>query len=138
LDRSDAPVDLGPVSRFPPGEITIVTAAGREIGVVRHDSQLFALRNVCPHQSGPLCRGKLTYQLGSTEPGNLRFQPDRLVVTCPWHGWEFDVESGRALYDASMRVAIYAVEVVDDRVLVHMGRAVAPGNSGNSQAHQNE
>jgi len=116
--RNATKADIGPLDQFPAGLITIVKAAGREIGVVNMDSRLYAIRNVCPHQSGPLCRGKLAYRLAPSEPGSIEFLLTRLVVTCPWHGWEFDVETGRALYDDSMRVATYPIEVVSGRVVV--------------------
>jgi nitrite reductase/ring-hydroxylating ferredoxin subunit len=134
----NAAVDLGPLNRFPSGAITIVTARGREIGVVRLDSRIYALRNICPHQSGPLCRGKLAYQLGSAEPGSMRFEADRLVVTCPWHGWEFDVETGKALYDHSMRVATYPIEVIDHRVIIRMEREGGAKTSSANRPNQDE
>ena len=43
---------------------------------------------------------------------------ERRVLHCPWHGWEFDLESGRCPEDDRMRVAVYPVRVEDGRVLV--------------------
>jgi nitrite reductase/ring-hydroxylating ferredoxin subunit len=53
--------------------------------------------------------------------GVLEYDSDRLVLSCPWHGWEFDVETGRAIWDESYRAKTYATTVRDGRVLVEIG-----------------
>jgi nitrite reductase/ring-hydroxylating ferredoxin subunit len=40
------------------------------------------------------------------------------VLTCPWHGWEFDIESGRTIFDPSVRVKVYEVRVEDDEIVL--------------------
>ena len=128
--------DLGPVSEFPFNTITIVNVAGREIGVIRTDSEFYALRNLCPHQSGPLCRGKLARLLKASAPGAIEFERQRSVVTCPWHGWEFDVETGRALYDQTMRVATYLVEEVGGRLFITLPAHLQPKSQSLTDGRQ--
>ena len=54
--------------------------------------------------------------MGGT-PG--RWQPTgRLVVRCPWHGWEFDAETGVCVDEPTLRVAVYEARIEDGRVLV--------------------
>jgi nitrite reductase/ring-hydroxylating ferredoxin subunit len=43
------------------------------------------------------------------------------IVACPWHGWEFDARTGRAIWDASVRLRIWRVQVADGRVFVDLG-----------------
>jgi len=51
------------------------------------------------------------------------------VIACPWHGWEFELEGGRALWDDSYAVKTIPVRVVDGRVLLEVGkRAVSPSS----------
>jgi nitrite reductase/ring-hydroxylating ferredoxin subunit len=85
--------------------------AGRELGVVRdpRDGRLWALRNRCPHHGAPLCLGTVKSREAGT-PGTYRVA-ERRVLRCPWHGWEFDLETGRCLDEPSMRVATYQVSV---------------------------
>lgn len=96
----------------------IVRIGGREIGVLvdRSDNSLRAVRNRCPHVGSPLCLGTVRRRERGT-PGLYELE-DRNVLRCPHHGWEFDLESGFCLDDASMRVAVYEVKVVDGRVHV--------------------
>jgi nitrite reductase/ring-hydroxylating ferredoxin subunit len=111
-------VDIGPLQAFPSQAISIVKVNRTEIGLVRSGDDLYALRNICPHQTGPLCRGKLVHAMASPEPGVMELSETDLLVACPWHGWEFDVRTGSCISDAKLRVATYPVEVHEGRVLV--------------------
>jgi 3-phenylpropionate/trans-cinnamate dioxygenase ferredoxin subunit len=90
---------------------------GREIGVVLDGAgRPHALRNRCPHHGAPLCLGRVRLREQGT-PGSYAPAAQE-VLRCPWHGWEFELESGRCPEDPAMRVAVYAVRVDDGRVLV--------------------
>ncbi|MBS1879752.1 MAG: Rieske (2Fe-2S) protein [Actinobacteria bacterium] len=104
--------NLGPVSGFPLGAARIVEVEGRSIGVVNTGDRFFALRNVCPHQGGPLCRGRVMGWLESERPGAYSYTEGRYLMECPWHGWEFDLETGQSWFDpAKTRVKPYPVTV---------------------------
>ncbi len=89
-------------------------AEGISPGVFNIEGEFYALKNVCPHLGAPLCLGKLH---ATHRPGEVfEFKPDLAgrILRCPWHGWEFDVITGKALYDRNSRVATYACEVDED------------------------
>ena len=94
----------------------VARVGGREIGVVLDGDQPKAIRNRCPHMGAPLCLGTVREREAGT-PGSYRFE-GRRVLHCPWHGWEFDLDSGVCPDDARMRAAVYPVRVSDGRVLV--------------------
>jgi nitrite reductase/ring-hydroxylating ferredoxin subunit len=110
--------DLGPVEQLERDGRIIARVEGREIGVVldRKAGSLHALRNRCPHVGSPLCRGPVRARERGT--AGLYQPPERQVLRCPHHGWEFDLETGVCLEDAAMRVAVFPVKVEDARVLV--------------------
>ena len=91
---------------------------GREVGVVLDPvtGAAHGMRNRCPHHGAPLCLGSVR-ERSAGEPGTYRLS-GRRVLRCPWHGWEFDVDSGGCLDDGRMRVAVYPVRIEDGRVLV--------------------
>jgi nitrite reductase/ring-hydroxylating ferredoxin subunit len=102
------------------GAFRVVNVDGREIAVVRWQGELYAFRNICPHQGAPLC-GDVAPRLESSKPGTV--SSDRSVppiVQCTRHRWEFDVSTGKALYDPKMRVKTYDVRVEDGRVFVEI------------------
>jgi len=100
------------VAEIPPGERKIVEVAGRSIGVFNVGGSFYALRNRCPHQGGPLCRGRLSGGVVSTRPGEYEWTRDGEILRCPWHGWEFDVRTGQSWFDpAGTRVRAYPVTV---------------------------
>src|SRR5438105_1510909 len=86
---------VGTVAEIPPGQRRIVELEGRSIGVFNVGGAFYALRNACPHQSGPLCRGQITGLLGASDQKHLELSREGEIVRCPWHGWEFDITSGR-------------------------------------------
>ena len=93
----------------------------REIGVVldRAAGELRAVRNRCPHHGAPLCLGTVL-ERATGAPGRYTLS-GRRVLRCPWHGWEFELDTGRCADDPAIRVAVYPVRVVDGRVLVEAG-----------------
>jgi nitrite reductase/ring-hydroxylating ferredoxin subunit len=118
-------VDVGPVSEFPEKRMRIVGIGARQIGVVRWGERVFAVNNRCAHQGGPLCRGILSGRLTAALPGDLRLDDRAPTLACPWHGWEFDLDSGRALLDPKLRVRTFAARTANGRVLVDINESAA-------------
>ena len=108
--------DVGRFSDLERDGYLIARVGGREIGVLATSVGLRAIRNRCPHHGGPLCRGTVSERIVG-EPGRYRLT-GRPMLRCPWHGWEFDIESGKCLDDDALRVAVYPVRIEDGRVLV--------------------
>ena len=103
---------------IPPGGRRIVEVANRSIGVFNVDGEFYGLRNRCPHQGGPLCEGRLLGALEADRPGEYRWSPVRRILSCPWHGWEFDVTTGQSWCDPGrLRAARYETEVVEGRAM---------------------
>jgi nitrite reductase/ring-hydroxylating ferredoxin subunit len=99
------------LEEFPPGERRIVRVGGREIGVFRVDDRFFAVRNRCPHQGGPLCRGRVFPRILSDAPGDFRLGDGAPLVVCPWHGWQYDMETGQSYAPGDPGVRSYPVSV---------------------------
>jgi len=99
------------VTELPPSSRRIVSVNGREIGVFNVKGKYYALRNLCPHQSAPLCLGELTGLTVSDEPGEIEWTRDGEILRCPWHGWEFDILNGRTVFESKARVKTYDVRV---------------------------
>ena len=102
---------VGKTSDLPPSSRRIVTVEGREIGVFNVKGEYYALRNLCPHQSAPLCLGELTGLTVSDEPGEIEWTREGEILRCPWHGWEFDILNGRTVFESKARVKTYDVRV---------------------------
>jgi len=92
-------------SEVPPGTIQELQLDGKNVAVANVDGKFFAIDNTCLHRGGPLGQGVL----------------EGKVVTCPWHGWEYDVTSGKTTTNPAVGVSCYAVEVRGDDLFVDVG-----------------
>ncbi len=103
---------IGRAGELPPGSRRIVEAEGRSIGVFNVAGSFYALRNSCPHQAAPLCLGAIKGMTMPSKPGEYIWARDGEIVRCPWHGWEFDILTGRSIFNPhKTRVKTYAVTV---------------------------
>ncbi len=108
-------------SEIPVGERLIVDIDGRSIGIFHEGDRFYGLLNRCPHAGAELCRGDIVSLLESDRPGEYRYDAGRRLIACPWHGWEFDLETGQSYVDPRrIRVRPYEVSV-------EAGSAVAEG-----------
>jgi nitrite reductase/ring-hydroxylating ferredoxin subunit len=89
-------------SDIAPGQIREIQLDGTTIALANVGGQFHALSNTCLHRGGPLGQGSMQ--------GNM--------VTCPWHGWAFDVTSGKVSPNQTARVARYPVELRGEDVYV--------------------
>lgn len=115
--------DVGTAGSVAPGEALVVELEGREVAVFNLDGEYHALLNWCAHQGGPACEGPVggTYE-ARFDPATLTVERewvrDGRVVTCPWHGWEYDIASGDCLSDPSVHLPTYPVRVEEGRIVV--------------------
>ena len=89
-------------SDLEPGQGKTVERRGLAIALFNLDGTFRAIGNDCCHQGGPLGEGDLH---GTT-------------VTCPWHGWQFDVTTGATLRNPEVAVSTYSVDVRDGEVFI--------------------
>ena len=119
LARGNGRLVVCPAADIPPGRKRIVENGRGSIGVFNIVCRFHAIKNVCPHQGAPLCQGSVH---ATHRPSDVQeFDPAcrGRILRCPWHGWEFDIVTGKGLYDRDSRVATYAVEVdADGNVVV--------------------
>lgn len=108
------------VEDLPPGERRLVSTGPLEIGVFNIEGEYHALPNVCAHQFGPLCAGKLTGTLRSRADSGWKLQwiDEGRVLTCPWHSLEYDVTTGQCLAYPRVRLRKFPVEIRDGWIVV--------------------
>ena len=98
-------VTVARAGELQPGSARQVTVEGRWVALFNVDGVYHAVDNLCLHRGGPLCEGSIR--------GN--------VVTCPWHGWQFDVRTGKAVMNPNAGVGCLAAEIRGDEVYVDLG-----------------
>jgi nitrite reductase/ring-hydroxylating ferredoxin subunit len=97
-------IKVAEVGDVAPGEGKIVQADGEQIAMFNVGGRLYAIHNTCLHRGGPLGEGEL----------------DETTVTCPWHGWKYDVATGTNVRNPAVKVASFNVQVEGTDVLVEL------------------
>jgi len=82
----------------------MVTVSGRHVAVFRLGDEFFALDNMCLHRGGPLCEGPIAND----------------VVTCPWHGWSYQIRTGTMVQDPRVGVSKHDIRTNGDEVAVRL------------------
>ena len=82
----------------------MVTVNGRHVALFRLGDDFFALDNMCLHRGGPLCDGPI-------EDG---------VVTCPWHGWSYEIRTGTMVQDPRVGVSKHDVRIEGDEISIRL------------------
>ena len=108
-----------PEHELAPGEMRTVVADGTPVVVVRTEAgELHAVRGWCAHQGAMLGAGRLTWLTSSSEPGTYDLSRAAEILRCPWHGYEYDVATGRCLTSPRLRLRTYPVRVEDGNVVL--------------------
>ena len=97
-------VKVATKSELPAGSGKVVDVEGKEIALFNMDGTFCAIDNICKHQGGPLGEGYL----------------EGAVVTCPWHGWEYDVSTGACQTNPAVKQAQFNVKVEGDDILIEV------------------
>ncbi len=90
---------------IPVGAIREFQVNGKTVALANVAGQFYAIDNTCLHRAGPLGQGEL----------------EGKIVTCPWHGWQYDVSSGKIAANPAVGVECYAVEVRGEDIFVDLG-----------------
>jgi nitrite reductase/ring-hydroxylating ferredoxin subunit len=116
---------IAAVDELPPGTRKFLTIDGRPIAVFNIKGEFFGLLNRCPHQGAALCEGPLIGLAQSSDPGTIEYTKLGEIIRCPWHGWEFDIRTGRSYCDPKrFRAKAYPVNI-ESGASVMMGPYVA-------------
>lgn len=105
------------------GHARIVEYGELEFGVIRHNGQFYAYRNVCPHQGGPACEGLLMPRVvdclrGDGSYAGQAFDEADMHIVCPWHGYEFHLKTGEHVANNNVRLQKFAVTEREGKIYV--------------------
>ena len=107
---------VGTISDLKDSEALIVDIGKKSIGIYKHEGEYFAYENICPHQGGPVCEGDLRANVESkVSPDGRRLgeydSTEKFNITCPWHGYEYDIKTGVCRSDKRFRLRSFEVVV---------------------------
>ena len=95
-------VTVGKIGELTPGSCKRVDVNGKPVALYNVAGTVYASEDTCPHRGGPLGEGEL----------------DGTVVTCPWHGWRFDVVTGQSPVNANAKIRTLPCALEGDSIVV--------------------
>jgi len=98
------PVKVAETTDLNPGEGKVVEVEGKTLALFNVDGTYYAIDNTCLHRGGPLGEGEL----------------EEKVVTCPWHGWRYNVTTGANVNNPAVKVSSFPVTVEGTTVFVEI------------------
>lgn len=117
-------IHVGSLDDFEEDAPVRLEVEGREICIVNDGESVYALGNRCQHRLGPLHKGEVANEVGEdieNAPSGQRPElvyEDNKVLVCPWHGWEYDLATGKHAGDDDYGVPSYNVTVDGNDVFV--------------------
>ncbi|WP_229686459.1 Rieske (2Fe-2S) protein [Longimycelium tulufanense] len=101
----------------------IVDIEGTTIGIFRLDGVLYAYENICAHQGGPVCQGRIVPRVrerldDAKQAIGLTFDETDMHIVCPWHGFEYSITTGIHAGDPSFRLRAFPVEEREGTIYV--------------------
>jgi nitrite reductase/ring-hydroxylating ferredoxin subunit len=114
-------VRIGRLQDLPEKQAVLVQIGDRVVGVFKVNGRVHAWENRCAHAGGPVCQGEVLGRFEHILGPDMtvigeRFRDDEYHLVCPWHGWEFNIETGVCTTDPKYRLRRYPVEVRGDEV----------------------
>jgi len=116
--------EVGVVTDFDSTDRIQTTVDGKPISVIQFDDEYFAVENVCAHDGGPVGTGRVQGSLEGEWPGSGEHlecsYSDEPAIACPWHGYEYDLETGNLLADDEISLETFDVVVQEDTICLYL------------------
>lgn len=130
---------VGKAADFREGVPSLVTTDRTDpVAVVLWEGNVYAFRGLCPHQQGPISAGHVRLPLTGKHSGQVELDADKPVIVCPWHRWEYELETGRGIRRSGFRVRTYRAWLEGDLVMVDTGASpitTGRGSTGTGDVH---
>ena len=96
------------------GAVRIVYHDSHEVAVIHQGGKYYAYANLCPHQGGPACEGiRIPKVIDVIDSGGRytgqKYDADDMHIVCPWHGYEFHLETGVNVCDVRLKLKKYKI-----------------------------
>jgi nitrite reductase/ring-hydroxylating ferredoxin subunit len=96
---------IASLHELPPGSMIYRLIEGLPIALANVAGSIYAFGDTCRHEGGPLSSGVLIDH----------------TVTCPWHGWTYDIRSGKSIVPpVGLRIPTYALHIEGDDIFIHI------------------
>jgi nitrite reductase (NADH) small subunit len=113
----------GNVGDYADGDRKVVVCGDNEVGVFRIGDEFYAWHNRCAHRAGPVCQGRIMKRVlepvaSDKTTRSQAYDETESHIVCPWHGYEFNLKTGRHPGNAAQALRHAKLEIIDGEVHV--------------------
>ncbi|TJY42619.1 Rieske (2Fe-2S) protein [Cohnella pontilimi] len=114
---------VSPSSDLQEGQRLLIEVNGSEIGIIRAEGKCYAFRNACPHQGVQMIYGSVTGTMLPSDPHQYVYGQHNEIIRCPLHGWEFNLQTGKAVFSPSVSMIKYDVQEEDGSIVLYLDKS---------------
>lgn len=104
------------LQEIPENNFLIREINGISMGAICINGEYHVVLNYCPHEGAEICKGTVSGTSLACEVGQkLSYDLDGQVLTCPWHGWEFEITSGKGLFPSKKQMKVKKIRCESER-----------------------
>ncbi|TMV52263.1 Rieske (2Fe-2S) protein [Paenibacillus mesophilus] len=111
---------VGTADQIGEGQHRVYDVSGRSVVIYNIRGEYYAILNYCPHQGAEMCKGRVCGTNLPSEVYEYSFGREGEIVRCPWHGWEFEIKTGKSLARPNMRLLRYEVVLEGGKLGIKM------------------
>ncbi|WP_312115021.1 Rieske (2Fe-2S) protein [Brevibacillus reuszeri] len=120
-------LELFPKDELQEGQRQLIEVDGVEIAILNIDGEYYGIWNKCPHQGVPMIYGSVGGTQLPSMPHQYNYGRMNEIISCPLHGWEFDLKTGKTLFDPD-KVSIKTYEVTEEQEMIVLKLEKQPAN----------
>ncbi|WP_168119599.1 Rieske (2Fe-2S) protein [Paenibacillus sp. HB172176] len=113
---------IASTEEIPEGTFKMIQIQEKSIGLYNVKGDYYAVNNYCPHQGAELCKGIVCGTTLESQVYEFIYGREQEILRCPWHGWEFDLRTGKSLFSEKVRVRSFPVSVENGQISITIGK----------------
>jgi nitrite reductase (NADH) small subunit len=105
------------LSEIETGKFLIKTIGKHSIGAMLLEGKPVLILNYCPHAGAPICKGVVT-TFFNQDHSFLSHKEGQILLRCPWHGWEFELDTGKSFIPSELKLRVFDFEIIEEMLFV--------------------
>jgi nitrite reductase/ring-hydroxylating ferredoxin subunit len=107
---------FGKIKELSSDKFVIKNIDGINVGAAKINNNYKVILNVCPHAAAEVCKGIIRDLIFSNTVGEFLINENNQTLVCPWHRWEFDLNTGKSVVKSKLKIRIFETFVENENL----------------------